>query len=114
MSNTTPIACDLSAIAEENIEDHKHNAETIFNAITKVRETEDGYAFRLPPETGLISKAGSFIARERQCCPFFEFSITVPPQQDPVWLTLTGREGVKPYIKETVLPKLDARVVNIT
>ena len=90
MSNTAPIACDLSAIAEENIEDHKHNAEVIFDAIGKVRETEDGYAFRLPAETGLISRVGSFIARERLCCPFFEFSIRVPPEQEPVWLSGRG------------------------
>lgn len=114
MSSSSPIACDLSAIEEEKMENHKQNAETIFNAISKVREIEDGYTFRLPAETGLISKAGSFIARERLCCPFFEFSITVPSEQEPVWLTLTGRDCVKPYITKTLLPKLDAHQVNMS
>lgn len=113
MSNSTPIACDLSAIGEEKIEDHKQNAATIFNAISEVRETAAGYSFRLPAETEVIKKAGAFIAKERLCCPFFEFSIRVPSGQQPVWLTLTGREGVKPYIKETLLPELDASIENI-
>jgi hypothetical protein len=110
MNTKTPIACNLSEIEDDKIEDHKENAEAFFGAISKAREIVDGYSFRLPADTDAITKAGTFIARERLCCPFFEFSITVQAEQQPVWLTLTGREAVKPYIKETLLPKLDAPV----
>lgn len=113
MSNSSPIACNLSEIEEDEIEDHKKNTETVFNAISKVREEHNGYSFRIPADTNSITKAGAFIARERLCCPFFKFAITVPSEQQPVWLKLTGREGVKSYIKKTLLPKLDAPVENL-
>ncbi|MFH5832925.1 hypothetical protein ACG2F4_14885 [Halalkalibaculum sp. DA3122] len=110
MSSRPPIACDFSAIDDNEIEEHRENGRAVFEAISEIRETPNGYSFKLPADTDIISRAGAFIARERLCCPFFEFTLTIPPDHNPVWLKLTGRQGVKPYIKETLLPKLDASV----
>lgn len=112
MSRQPSIACDLSAINDHELEQHSKNGQTIINAISEIRETPKGYSFKLPAGTDEIEKTGAFIARERLCCPFFEFTLTIQPEQKPVWLKLTGRNGVKPYIKETLLPKLDAPIVN--
>lgn len=112
MSQQPAIACDLTAINDLESEQHRTNAEAIFDAISEIRETPEGYKFKLPANTNHIEKAGAFIARERLCCPFFEFTLTIQPEQKPVWLRLTGRDGVKSYIKETLLPKLDAPIVN--
>lgn len=108
------IACNLSAIDDENLEEHYNNGQAVFDAISEIREISDGYTFKLPAETELIRKTGAFMARERQCCPFFEFSLIIPADHKPVWLKLNGREGVKPYIKETLLPKLDAPITGQT
>ncbi|MDR8391890.1 hypothetical protein NC796_12095 [Aliifodinibius sp. S!AR15-10] len=110
MSTRPPIACDLSAIDENELEDHRENGQAVFDAINKIREIPDGYAFRIPAQTDTIRRAGAFIARERLCCPFFDFTLTIPSDHQPVWLKLTGREGVKPYIKEMLLPQLDAPI----
>ncbi|MDX1638508.1 MAG: hypothetical protein R3281_11095 [Balneolaceae bacterium] len=112
MSSQPPIACDLSAIDENKLEDHRENSQTVFEAISEVQELNAGYAFRLRADTDLITRAGAFIARERLCCPFFKFTLTIPPDNNPVWLKLTEREGVKPYIKETLLSRLDAPVAS--
>jgi hypothetical protein len=32
------------------------------------------------------------------CCPFFGFALEMEPEGGAVWLSLTGREGVKPFI----------------
>lgn len=107
MSDHPPIACDLSAIEEEDLEPHRKTAEAVFEAVDGLQELSDGYAFRLPPETQLIAQVGSFLSRERLCCPFFNFTLEVTPDHGPVWLSLTGRDGVKEFVEEAVLPYWD-------
>lgn len=112
MSNEVPIACDLSAISDDELESHRENGEAVLASIQEVREVADGYALRLPPDTTIIQQTGAFIARERLCCPFFEFNLTIQAVHDPVWLTLTGAEGVKQYIETALLPQLKVGVTN--
>jgi hypothetical protein len=37
--------------------------------------------------------------QERLCCPFFEISLRFERDGGPLWLRLTGREGIKDFIK---------------
>ena len=62
-------------------------------------ELADGYAFRLPPKESTVKNAAEWISYERLCCPFFDFGLEVKRDDGAVWLRLTGREGVKPFIK---------------
>ena len=57
------IACELSAIPKDEIENHKENSRVVFGAIRRVRELPDGYAFEMPADT--IEHCAAFIARER-------------------------------------------------
>lgn len=108
MTEPAPIACDLAAIDEEQRGAHRRAAEAVFEAIVAVDELPDGYAFRFPSDTDVIARAGAFIARERLCCPFFNFVLEVERDGGPGWLKLTGREGVKEYVRDTVLPLLES------
>lgn len=107
MSDPSPIACDPTAIDKDEREAHEKNATALFERITDLRERSDGYAFRLPAETEVVRSAGAFISRERLCCPFFRFTLEVTSDEGPVWLHLTGRDGVKAYVEEAVLPYWD-------
>ena len=107
MSNNQTIACNLTAIEKDERIIHKTNAEEVFTSVEKWIELSDGYAFRLPTKTKMIEKAGTFVARERQCCPFFTFNLEVTPNGGPVWLKLTGNQEVKEYIKQSVIPQLN-------
>lgn len=106
MSDNQPIACDLTAIDEDEREQHKTNSVELFTSIEKWQELSDGYAFRIPTETEMIERAGAFMALERQCCPFFNFNLEVTPDDGPVWLKLTGNKKVKGYVKQNVIPQL--------
>lgn len=111
MSDKPPIACDPTAIDNDARDAHENIATTLFERIIDLQERSDGYAFCLPAESEVIQNAGAFVSRERLCCPFFRFNIEVTPNGGPVWLTLTGRDGVKEYIEDAVLPywKLESR-----
>jgi len=87
---------------------HKRVSETVLRSVTEIRRRPTGYAFRLPNETTMIRKAATFVARERLCCPFFDFTIEVGRDSGPVWLSVSGREGVKQYIEDSVLPTIRA------
>ncbi len=50
----------------------------------------------------MLIKAAEFISLEKLCCPFLSLEIEVEAEGGPVWLRLTGREGVKAFIREEV------------
>lgn len=107
MSNPAPIACDLSALDSDALNEHKRISEAVLGSVNEIRERPDGYAFRLPTETDMIQKAATFVARERLCCPFFDFTLEVERERGPVWLAVSGRDGVKEYTEDAVLPTID-------
>jgi hypothetical protein len=100
--NESPIACDMSAIDPGLRAQHIATGREVFRAAVEITELEDGYAFRLPNESETLLKAAEFVALERLCCPFLGFAIEVGAEGGPVWLRLTGREGVKAFIREEV------------
>jgi hypothetical protein len=97
-----PIACDMRAIEPGLRAGHIATAGRVFRAAEEIRQLADGYAFRLPGESDTLLKASEFISLERLCCHFLGFELTVEPEGGPVWLRLTGREGVKAFIREEV------------
>ncbi len=98
----SPIACDMSAIEPGLRAGHVATGGRLFRAAEEIRELPDGYAFRLPNESETLRDAAEFIALERLCCPFLGFAVEVGSEGGPVWLRLTGREGVKAFIREEV------------
>src|SRR5688572_13161121 len=104
MSNSTdgriesPFACDMTAIEVSQRGRHIATIDELFRAVEEIRELSNGYAFRLPNESDVLVKAAKFIALERVCCPFFGFTLEAEPEVGSLWLSLTGREGVKPFI----------------
>ena len=96
----SPFACVMDAIAPSSRESHLANARELFALVNEVRELSDGYSFRLP-STALIQVA-KFVELERLCCPFFGFVIEVEREGGEVVLHLTGRDGVKDFIRAEV------------
>ena len=98
----SPIACDMSAIEPGERARHVANAGELFRAVGEIRELPGGYAFRLPNYSDTLRKTAEFVSLERLCCPFLSFVLEVESEGGPVWLRLTGREGVKEFIREEV------------
>ena len=103
-------ACDMTAIAPERRGAHIATIEKLFRAVRSRRELPDGYAFELPNESEVLLTATEFIINERLCCPFFDFALEVEREGGPMWLSLKGREGVKPFIMAEVGAHLGAHV----
>jgi len=95
----SPLYCDLNALTDAERQKHVALSEKMFTALETVKELPDGYAFRLPATAEMLQAAATFIARERKCCPFYDFTLEVEREGGPLWLRLTGRQGVKEFIQ---------------
>jgi hypothetical protein len=96
-SQDLPIACDLTAIPLAVREQHITVGLQIFQAAQEVQELADGYAFRFANEPGAFMALANFVENERLCCPFYAFVIEIEAGGGPLWLRLTGGEGVKEF-----------------
>lgn len=97
--NDTPFACDMSAL---NGEQRKRVLDLLKELRAKrleVKELPDGFAFRYTMDSGTLRDAAEFITYERLCCPFFNFALEVEKDNGAMWFKLSGREGIKDFIK---------------
>jgi hypothetical protein len=106
----SPFACNMEAIKSDRRQQHIAAACQLFRAVRSIRELQDGYAFHLPDESNVLQLVMEFISLERLCCPFFGFTVEIEPEGGAVWLQLTGREGVKPFIRAEIGEFLSAAI----
>jgi hypothetical protein len=88
----------MSAIPADQRDAHLGTIEKLFRAVERIEELPKGYTFFLPNESDVLLEAAKFIALERLCCPFFSFHLNVEGDRSTLSLSLTGQEGVKPFI----------------
>jgi len=108
--NESAFACDMSAIAADQRGAHLATINKLFRAVESLVELPNGYSFRLPNDSDVLLSAAQFITLERRCCPFFSFDLQIEREGGAVWLSLTGREGVKPYIMAEIGDYLSANI----
>jgi hypothetical protein len=95
-----PIACDLTAIPAELRQQHIEEELRLFQSAQAVQELDNGYAFRFAPE--MLLPLARLVENERRCFPFFAFTLELAPDGGPLWLRLTGDEGVKEFTRTLV------------
>ncbi|HEV2444944.1 MAG TPA: hypothetical protein VGS58_03445 [Candidatus Sulfopaludibacter sp.] len=93
-----PIACNMKALTAAQRKDLSATGERMSGAITASRELADGYAFHLDPARATIVDVAQWLDLWRRCCPFYEFRIDYHAADAGIWLSVTGRPGVKDYL----------------
>lgn len=107
LNEIPPLACDLTAIPADVREEHVITAPQLFALAQEVQELPDGFAIRFVNEPGRFMAIARFIENERLCCPFFKFGLEVEPNSGPLWLRLTGGEGVKEILQTTLFESIE-------
>lgn len=95
----TRFACDMSALTPEQRVRYDELVRIIRPQVIEFREMAAGYAARLPSEPEVVLRAAEFITLERLCCPFFNLAVEVENNRGPLWLNISGPEGIKPFIR---------------
>ena len=101
-SSESPLACDLDAISAGDRPRYNELRKMLATSAVGKRELADGIAVQISTERMTLAQLAEWISLERKCCPFFEFKIEVAPASGPVWLSLTGRPGVKEFLAQTL------------
>ncbi len=96
---------DLTVLTPLQRQRHSVVRQHIIASIRDTQELPDGFALRLPGDVRTMIKAAEFITRERLCSPFLSFALQVEGAKGPVWLKLTGGEGVKQFLLAEFIPK---------
>lgn len=61
-------------------------------------ELASGYSYKFKGSDKLLDELTEFIKTERQCCDFFDFSLSVKGDASLATLTIIGPEGTKTFI----------------
>ena len=99
----------MSVLSPAQRESHLATSRELLSTLKEVKELPNGYEFRVEG-LNIILRAAEFISLERLCCPFLNFGIEVEAESGSVWLRLTGREGVKAFVREEINGLLGARI----
>ena len=91
------VACNMKALTKTERATYEKLAQTLLGAVQEQKELRNGYAFRLPPES--LMSAAQWVSFERRCCPFFTFELKLARDEGPLWLRVTGSQGVKAFIR---------------
>lgn len=96
----SPFACNRLALTAEQRKRHFDELGPKLRSLRlTVRELPNGYEFEFPPDSNTVRFVAEWAVGERACCPFFDIDLRLQREGGPLWLVLTGREGVKQFIR---------------
>src|SRR5690348_13208400 len=76
MSTEIPIACDLSEAPDTGPQRMAEYQRLFTTAFVGRERTAGGIRFRLRADDGVEAWVRDLAAREKACCPFFDFDVT--------------------------------------
>ncbi len=91
--------CDISC-SLTNSELRKRKLTVIAELVKEMIRTEEmdnGYCYSFSYSEDILFKLAEFIKLEKECCPFFNFNLSI--LGNTITLSLTGDEGTKEFIK---------------
>ena len=91
--------CNTKALNASERARHKQLTEKLMASRTETVETAKGYEFQYSPAKVSVAEVAEWVAMESKCCPFFDFHIDLENEGRLVCLRLTGREGIKAFIR---------------
>ncbi|HEX4605359.1 MAG TPA: hypothetical protein VH724_15265 [Candidatus Angelobacter sp.] len=97
--NASPFFCNRTALTAEQRHRQQELGKTLRSSLLGVQELPDGYEFEFAPGRPNYDALTEFTPMEHTCCPFFDVSIRLERESGKLWWRLTGREGVKPFIR---------------
>jgi len=98
MTMESELTCNINGIPPRERARYGRLVEALRHAIQERRELPDGSAFQMDTKQIDTGQLVEWIELERRCCPFFRFEVLWDRKNGPVWLHLTGPEGVKDFI----------------
>lgn len=105
-----PLVCRIDALTAPQRERHRLLGERLQAAFVQAAALPDGYELaldltRLPADkqgAPCVVEVAEWVDLEARCCPFLTFGISVNGRGGLLKLRLTGRDGVKDFLREEI------------
>lgn len=98
-SSEVIIACTPGAVPAAKRDRWMATGQRVYGAVLQVQELPDGYTCQLPDDPAMLLLAAEYVGLDRLCCTFLRWTLQIEPNGGPLWLQLTGGEGVKEYLR---------------
>jgi|SRR5262252_25522 hypothetical protein len=95
----TAFYCNAKALNPAERARHNQLTEKLLAIRKSTVETEKGYELQFSPADVSVPEVAEWVVAESKCCPFFDFHIDLENAGKLICLRLTGREGVKQFIR---------------
>ena len=66
--------------------------------VLESKEVESGFSYKFAGSDKMIDQLCEFIKTERQCCEFFNFTLSISKETNFIWLEINGPQGAKDFI----------------
>ena len=87
------ISCSLT---DAELIDRKLELKTkIFSKLKKKVELEDGFIYYFDDEKDLADNITEFMLKEKDCCPFFKFDLSILPFEKGIAFQISGSKEIK-------------------
>jgi hypothetical protein len=96
-----PIVCSLPA--DEIARRRTELLPALVEKAVAIDRVDNGVRLTFDAASGLLGELADVIDRERQCCQFFRFHLTVSPGLGPILLEVSGPPGAAEFL-ESLLP----------
>jgi len=94
---TGAIQCSLTDA--ELVQRKEELKDKIFSKLTRKEETEDGFVYFFDDDKVMLEHLFEFVEKEKSCCPFFKFDISILPFANGIALQISGSEEVKEFLE---------------
>jgi len=89
----------MSALDQDQRKRHDILTRNLLAKHVEIEELADGYGLRFPNDRSLFTALSEWATLEQLCCPFLTLTIESQHDQGPIWLRVSGRDGVKDFLR---------------
>jgi len=89
----------MTALSGEQRARHHELAVLLQSLLATIHELPNGYEFEFQWSSDTYDALAEITPLEHACCPFFDIAIRIESESNKLCWRLTGREGIKPFIR---------------
>lgn len=102
MNKEIPVACSHSVFTKEQRVEYKSIWGELETRRLGITELENGYQYGFPGDAETLRLINEWVSMERNCCPFFTFTVIASNTDEQVLLQLTGNEEAKSFLRTEI------------
>jgi hypothetical protein len=97
--NASSFSCNMSALDPGHRKRLNILTKDLLAKHLEIKELPDGYGMRFPNNRSFFAALSEWATLEQLCCPFLTLTLESQHDQGPIWLKITGENGVKDFLR---------------